>query len=183
MIVGQDKPPLGELAHFGVKGMKWGVHSTATPAQQEAKRVLKLQKKLRRIDSNKALNGLGLRSTSAVRYNKKLRKKDPEFGNKKFSYDEAKKYNRTVTRKAVNSVLLRGIPQVALILAGGNLAVGRLKASPQTIKGGRIGVAIIATQAASIMYSDISSISQSHRLESYQNELRKLQPNKRGGYI
>ena len=25
MMIGTDKPSLGELAHFGVKGMKWGV--------------------------------------------------------------------------------------------------------------------------------------------------------------
>lgn len=32
MIIGGEKPSLNQLAHFGVKGMKWGVRSADQPA-------------------------------------------------------------------------------------------------------------------------------------------------------
>lgn len=32
-IVGQEKPSLEDLAHFGVKGMKWGQHKERTPLE------------------------------------------------------------------------------------------------------------------------------------------------------
>lgn len=39
MIVGGEKPPLNELSHFGVKGMKWGHHkmSDLAPSAQQVR--------------------------------------------------------------------------------------------------------------------------------------------------
>jgi hypothetical protein len=37
MILGQEKPSLEELVHFGVKGMKWGVINEDKPTGRTSK--------------------------------------------------------------------------------------------------------------------------------------------------
>lgn len=52
-IVGQDKPALTDLAHYGVKGMKWGQRMAARREKRKALRALDRQN--RKAD-NKARN-------------------------------------------------------------------------------------------------------------------------------
>lgn len=72
MIVGVEKPPLAELQHFGVKGMKWGVRRSAqatnasyTPQMQSADRKLHGKRAVSRI--NARLNNGETRKDALVR--------------------------------------------------------------------------------------------------------------------
>lgn len=54
MIVGQEKPPLDELVHFGIKGMHWGVRKGNTLSKSErAEASANYQAKLQRIQETK----------------------------------------------------------------------------------------------------------------------------------
>lgn len=72
MIVGQEKPPLEELVHFGVQGMRWGVRndkprSTSSRTKAPAKKMSSVElalaadaRRRRRVGAIKAGLILGL---------------------------------------------------------------------------------------------------------------------------
>lgn len=107
MIVGQEKPSLDELAHFGVKGMKWGVR-TATPT---AKQI--------RVARSQVL-------TEASRYNKAARKLKTTTGEnrKKLEVTLNKRRQRYLNNpnRAIAARMTRGEKALSVILgleAGG----------------------------------------------------------------
>lgn len=70
MIVGQNKPSLAELAHHGVKGMKWGHRKASALEIRTARSNLHDQKSDISAQAKKAKAATGTKNASAE--NKKL---------------------------------------------------------------------------------------------------------------
>lgn len=71
MIVGQEKPPLDELVHFGVKGMKWGVRkenrtSLANIGDRLNKKKAPLFRAIARNQGAAAAVGLGVTAAAGA---------------------------------------------------------------------------------------------------------------------
>lgn len=97
IIVGHEKPSLADLAHYGVKGMKWGERMAARRTQRRALRAM--DKKNRKAD-NVARNAEI--DAARARYSKNARK---DYKSAKATYKvEKKTIGKYAARKNFNAV-------------------------------------------------------------------------------
>ena len=74
-IVGQEKPSLQDLAHFGVKGMRWGERMAARRTQRRSLRALdKKNKKEDNVARNAEIDAARTRYRTSARKNYKSAK-------------------------------------------------------------------------------------------------------------
>lgn len=135
------------LAHYGVAGMKWGKR-TKKPISAQIK---KLEKKRDRFNANNIVRGAELTGWAI------------------------NKGSKNPSRRASTSVALRGAAEVAIILAGGNVAINAMGAHGKTLQKGRIAVAGLAAQAATMRVHELKSI---HDFKSHKeiiNQINDLQ--------
>lgn len=91
-----DKPSLDELAHFGVKGMKWGVRNNKNSASAYAKKRVrketqnqKLVKKIVKTENKSAKTYKKLTKAQS-----RILKSGPIMGRNKGTAEKARKLNR-----------------------------------------------------------------------------------------
>lgn len=170
-----------DLQHFGVKGMHWGQRKTPDQmtTSEKAARIKQLNKKMDRLDMDAAITGIGVRGYYASKMHEKALKKDPGLADRKpirRKGQELADFNRTLTRKARNGVLLRGVPQLGLIVAGGAIGISKLAKTPRAVQGGKAMTALLAINGAKIMYADLHGINTADKRERILAEISELEP-------
>lgn len=131
-IVGQEKPSLDDLAHFGVKGMKWGQRMAARRTQRRTLRAL--DKKNRKAD-NVARNAEI--DAARARYNKNARK---DFKAAKATFKTEKKtIGKYAARKNLEKVKQKNMTDFEI--------ANQVKSGAETV-GAIIGTVGLVTVAA-----------------------------------
>lgn len=168
----QEKPPLDEalLMHFGVKGMKWGVHKERTNQQK----IQAINRKIKRVDANDYLNGVSLRGHYSLKKYNRVIKKNPDFHHKQLSKEAAEKWNKQATRRAVRGQVLRGAIEVGAILGGTYAYANHIGASPQAKQGAYSSAAMLAGYGAFFRAKEIRSITRSVKVDKLKNERDQL---------
>lgn len=142
---GKQKASLESLAHYGIKGMRWGVRRSENKgepkklsARETARRVKQIERKLNRMDADEALAGLGLIGYEAKRYGNKMRKKHGEdWTGSKLNRKERLEFERKMGGRAIRRQLRRGAVEVGIVLGGAAIAKNTLNLSPRTLDGVR----------------------------------------------
>jgi hypothetical protein len=157
------------LAHYGVRGMRWGVRrSEPSSASDRRLELAKINQKIGKIDADKALRGYGLRGWAAQKmYNKQI-KKNPGFAYKKLSPEEKLAWQRKASRKVTRSVIERGAVEIAAVLGGGTITVSKMLTHPDSRKGAEIGVILLAGQLGAMRVSELNAIRTGNKLERLQ---------------
>jgi hypothetical protein len=165
-----------ELAHFGVKGMRWGQRQADRPMTQQEKtaRLKQLDRKMDRLDMNKALAGIGFIGSESQKMTKKRLKKDANFTFKSLSNDEKVAWRNKSSAKAQRRAVRQGAFATGVLLGGGLLAVSKLTLAPQTMQGAQVSVALLSTIPLRSSISNISSIRTADKRQKILDERDEL---------
>jgi hypothetical protein len=144
------------LAHHGVKGMHWGVRKS--PEQQKRAELQKINRKINRLNPDNVQTGLDVQGFGISKQYKKEVRKNPNFTFGKLSPAEKKAYEDKANSRARRAVVTRGAIEVAVILAGGNIAVNKLAQSPSSRQGAKIAVLLLAGQAGYIRLQQLGAL-------------------------
>lgn len=120
-FVGAEKPSLEELAHHGVKGMKWGQHKKKYTTSEIATARIRQQSRAHELNNTAAKLNLAS-GKQADTLAKKYAKMADEFNK---NPDRAVAARMTRGEKAV--LLLTGGPIGALVIAGNKAGVKRIE--------------------------------------------------------
>jgi hypothetical protein len=179
IILGAEKPSLEDLAHFGVKGMKWGVRKPQTPQEQQSRELAKAIQKRDAIDGQKAFDGYGLRGWGAKKIYKRQVRKNPHFALNKLTKEETVAYNKAATRRAARSVMLRGSVEVAAILAGGGFLIKNSGVNSQAQTGAAIATVLLAGQVGAQRVGQLRSLRAANQLDARRQRVLELQARKK----
>jgi hypothetical protein len=117
MIVGGQKPPLGELRHHGVKGMKWGVRNNK-PTSSDIHNA-RIRQDLLIRDHNSSIDQLNRVSENGTAAQKKAAVKKFQKTQRDFLTSEDRiTASRMTTGEKVVTTLLTG--PVGLVVMGAN---------------------------------------------------------------
>jgi hypothetical protein len=162
--------PEEALAHYGVKGMKWGVHRERTPEQQLAR----INKKISRIDANTAIEGISLQGWALKKQYKRSVRKDPAFKFNKLPVAEQERRQRKATNRVRRSVALRGAAEIAVILGGTALLANKVGSSPQAKNGALVSAAILSGKVGKMRIEQLHQLNVGVRLQRLQRERDQL---------
>lgn len=157
------------LAHYGVKGMKWGKRKT--PEQ----RLAKVNRKIDRIDGNRAFQGYMLRAHFTGKMAKKELKKNPNWDYRKLSDAEDARFNAKADAKARRVILRNGATAAAIIAAGAAYTTTQMKLSPQNARGAQIAFGILALKTLGPTVTEMREINSVSKLNRLQRERAKLE--------
>jgi hypothetical protein len=175
-----DKPSLDEaLVHFGVKGMKWGVRKNSISKTGQQGNLKKLQKKMDRLDADRAIEGYNYRGWAGKKVYKKMVKKNSKFAFNKLSKAEQVAYLKKIDSKAKRDIALMGAAEVAIILGGGNLLVNKMASSPNARRGAKVSVAILAAQAGRIRVNQIRAVNTAGKMDRLREQIKELEPSRK----
>lgn len=188
--ISHPNPPLNELIHYGVKGMKWGVRKdrlknvdSMTYAQKQA-RIKKLHKELEKMDAELGIAGAGLRGHYGKKLTKKDLKKNPNYDWRKESPEKRIELSRQVTRKAVRGTMLRHGAAIAAGLVASNQAKRISLSNPKDAEilraGAKYAGLAFSANAAVTGVQSIRAIRQEGREYDIRVELTKLGDKQRG---
>lgn len=152
------------IEHFGVKGMRWGVHKK--PLTQE-----KARKKLDKLDSNLALEGYSLQahgSKAANRYAKKKYGKNYDF--KKLTTPQKKDLNRIARKSARRKVLAAGAFNASLMLGTTLGGIKLMNLDPEIARGGKITAGLMTANVGRTTIHQLRALKATEKLE----ELRPI---------
>lgn len=166
------------IEHFGRKGMHWGEHiftsGGQTPAQSRTKELAKVNRKIDKIDADKAVAGYALRGWAAQKKYNKVIKKDPGFAFKKLTPEEKTKWERQASRRVTRSVMTRGALEVGLVLGGGHYVNSKIPASRNTKAGTEVALILLAGQMGAMRVSELNAIRVSNKLDELQGQRKAL---------
>lgn len=179
IVFPDEKPPLDELAHYGVKGMRWGIHRKE---QTPEKQLAKLRKKHDNVSDAKAerrgratFEGERLVGHYLAKDYKKKVKKNPNYAVGKLPEMERIALERKAANKARRSVLLRGVAETGLVLAGGHFLLKNVKLSPQHQLGVQVSVVLLAGQVGKERVSQLHQINMAMKQRKYHRQVRTLE--------
>lgn len=183
MII-DKKPPLTGvyLAHFGVRGMKWGQRKKrgTLSAKERVDKIGKLERKLDRINGYRALQGDLNRSWGEKR-SKANRREFGKVDQKKFgkmTLDEKRRFESRGAAVSRAHILARGSLAVGAIVGGGLLLTNRLSSSASQIASGRRAVGAIGAVMGMKIASDLRDVSVAQRREDYRYQIAELEGKK-----
>ena len=132
VIVGQEKPSLQDLAHFGVKGMRWGQRMAERRTQRRTLRALdKKNRKADNVTRNAEIDA------ARSRYNKNARK---DYKSAKAQYKtERKVIGKYAARKKFEAVKQKNMSDYEI--------ANQVKSGAETV-GAIIGTVGVITVAA-----------------------------------
>jgi hypothetical protein len=113
------------LAHYGVKGMRWGVRRSA-------------RERLDRANVDSAMVGWNLKGHAAKKISNRRKKKEPDWDRHKYEKlpeAERKKYDRKINRSAYARSVGTGAAATGVVLGGRQLLMSNLKLSRSTSVG------------------------------------------------
>jgi hypothetical protein len=163
------------LAHFGVKGMHWGVSKTTEPATKtELKsQIDKINAKLEKGDGSKVISGYSLKGWAGAKQYKKAVKKNPDFSYAKLSPEQKRAYDKKSYNMAERAVVGRVAVESLLILGGGNLVSNHIQ-TKNLGTARKVTLLILATNSA-VRVSQLNSLHNAEKTENLQNQRRDLQ--------
>jgi len=155
------------LAHFGIKGMRWGVRKSPNS-------LAKAQSKMDKLDANKAIAGISYQGHYLRKMANKELRKNPKFSYSKLTPQEKKDWQTKGSNKAIRSMATMGIIETALVLTGGSMLVNKALPRPETRVGAQVGVVLLAGQAGRIRVSQINAVRTAQKMDSLRTEIDAL---------
>lgn len=183
VIIGEEKPSIDDILHFGVKGMRWGVRKSdpgLDTSEGRKKRIGKLEKKIDRLDDEYIVTGYGLRGHAAKGLHEKAKKKDPNYDatGKTWTKEQNAAFSKKVGRRARRQSIQMGALASAIILGAGNIAMSALAANgthANTVREGRIGVAMLVGIPAKQTVQYVRAIGQAEKHQRLRKEITELE--------
>lgn len=115
------------LAHYGIKGMKWGRSKSSEPDTRTGLQKYKDLDKVGPLHNNRgSWEGGLLRQHYAIKELKKERKKDSSFDFNKIDGETRRKLQRRIQRKAMTDLALRTTGETAAALIIGKVGGAKL---------------------------------------------------------
>lgn len=155
------------LAHYGVKGMRWG-HSK-TPQE----RLSVVRRKQSKTNSDVAFQGDMLRAHYRQKKDKQSLKKDPNFKYGNLSKEQKAVYERGVTKMAYRDLAARGVVDIALGVAIGK--VGGQKLFGLNSQNSTMAAGLIAGTATLRRIGEVREVVAAERSRQLINEADKLE--------
>ncbi len=163
------------LAHYGVKGMKWGVRTDKSRASG-MQRLGELDTSLKkiRIDGSSTWNAALTRAYYVGKETKKERRKNPDFDRRKLSREDRDEFEKQVTKREIVDLSVRAIGESAAAVAigkvGGKYLFG-LNESNSTKSGMAFAAMVLAGRGKQIY--DAAAYAKITKLQNEVSDIRK----------
>jgi hypothetical protein len=169
------------LAHFGVKGMHWGVRRDLPSSGGKQAELADINRQIQKLNSERIITGEELRGWALKKNYKRQIRKNPNFKVGKLSPEEKDKYHQKATNKATRALLIRGVFETSVVL-GGAVAIGRTGLSPEATRGAQISTILLAGKMGSTRANEIRAVRTAEKFRKLDNRrdvLLKKPPKKK----
>ena len=161
MIIDEDV----YLAHYGKKGMKWGVRNNATASEKAAK-------KLDRLSGQKIYDGNGYKGYYGQRVAKQRERKAPGSSlTKNMTPEELARVKRQINRKTYTGIVLRGATAVTVSLAAPKLA-SSLNVNPKDVAIISKGSKFVAAGQALTTVQQVRAVQTANKADKLREQIR-----------
>jgi hypothetical protein len=172
------------IAHFGVKGMRWGVRkSQLSSTEVRNSEIARISKRIPKYNTEKGLRvaaGYQLRERGLAKQSAKSLKRNPSFTYKELSPEQKAAFQRKASNAVTRSVMLKGAAQVAALLAGGPIVGANVGRSVEGATAGAIVSVLLAGKLGKTRVSELRSIHAATKSDERKLKIEKLRSQSAG---